>query len=116
MSTITPMQPDITGGADSAGATPTAADVIPAGAYKYVLLQVISSTGTPTVKVDDPNTPAIPGATTAADPDMTIGPLSAGQTWTRLIPTSRYRDANGNINITTTSPANSTIKAYGIVG
>lgn len=114
MSTITPIAVGITGGADAAGVALTASDVIPASAYKYVLLQIISSTGTPTVKVDDPTTPAIPGATTAADPDMTIGPLAAGATWSRLLPCARYRDANGNINLTTTNSANSTARAYGI--
>lgn len=114
MTTITPMAPDITGGADTAGVALTAADVIPAAAYKYVLLQIISSTGTPTVVVDDPTTPAIPGATLAANPDMTIGPLASGQTWTRLVPCARYRDASGNINLATTSFANATAKAYGI--
>jgi hypothetical protein len=114
MATITPIAPGLTGAAEPAPPTPTAADVIPAAAYKYIVLVVTSTTGTPTVKVDDPTTPAIAGATTAADPDLTIGPLAAGNTFSRLLPTARYRDASGNINITTTSPANSTVKAYGI--
>lgn len=114
MATITPIEPGLSGAAESAPATPSASDVIPCAAYRDVILVVTSSTGTPTVKVDDPTTPAITGATTAADPDLTIGPLSAGQTFSRRLPTARYRDTSGNINITTTSPANSTIKAYGI--
>ena len=62
----------------------------------------------------DPTTPAIPGARTAADPDLEFGPLTAGQTYSRLLPTARYQDPSGNINVITTTPANSTIKAYGI--
>jgi hypothetical protein len=114
MATITPIAPGLTGAAEAAPATPAANDVIPAAAYRYVLVVMTSSTGTPTFKFDDPTTPAISGATTAADPDLTVGPLSAGQTFSRLLPTARYRDASGNINVATTSPANSTLKAYGI--
>jgi len=115
MGNITPVVPGLTGSAESTPPTPTASDVIVgASAYKYILLRVASSTGTPTVKVDDPTTPAIPGATTAADPDLTIGPLSAGQVFSRLLPVARYADSSGNINITTTSPTNSTVQAYGI--
>lgn len=115
MANITPVAPGLTGAAESAPPTPSASDVIVgASAYKYILLRVVSSTGTPTVKVDDPTTPAIPGATVAADPDLTIGPLTSGQTFSRLLPVARYADTSGNINLTTTSPANSTIQAYGI--
>ena len=114
MATITPIAVGLSGAADAAPVTPSASDVIPCAAYKYVLLKIVSSTGTPTVTVDDPTTPAIPAAKTAADPDLQIGPLSAGQTYTRLLPTSRYRDSSGNINIATASPANSTIICYGI--
>lgn len=114
MATLTPIAVGLTGSAESAPATPSASDVIPCAAYRYVLLEITSSTGTPTVTVDDPTTAAIPAAKTAADPDLQIGPLSAGQTFSRLLPTSRYRDSSGNINITTSSPANSTIKVYGI--
>lgn len=115
MATITPIAPGLTGAAEAAPATPTAADVIPAAAYKYVLLVFSGTTSTLTLKVDDPTTPAIAGATTPADPDLTVGPLAAGNTFSRLLPTARYRDASGNINITTTGTVgDARVKAYGI--
>lgn len=117
MSTITPIEPGLTGAAESVpgGATPTAADVIPCAAYRSVLLIYSGTTSTLALTVDDPTTPAIPGAKTPADPDMGIT-LAAGQTYSRLLPTARYRDANGNINITTSGTVgDAKIKCYGIV-
>lgn len=112
MSTITPVKPGVVGQVITP-ATPTASDVIPARAYRFVVLVAVSTTGTPTITVDDPTSQAPSGTGVQFNADVTLT-LTAGQVKAQRLDCARFRDVNGNINITTSSPANSTVYALGI--
>jgi hypothetical protein len=113
MATITPVQSGVNAPVVVPSVPSNGADVIPAGSYNYVDLLIQSTTGTPTIVVDDP-TSLNPGGTLVASGnfDLTVA-LTAGQVKLLRLDCSRFRDASGNINITTTTPANSTILAIG---
>jgi hypothetical protein len=112
MATITPIQSGVAGTLVTPVA-PTASDTIPASAYNYVDLVFQSTTGTPTMTIDDP-TSANPSGTLvqAGNFDVTVA-LTAGQTKVVRLDCARFRDPNGNINIITSTPANSTVFAIG---
>lgn len=113
MGTITPINPNVTGQV-VVPATPAASDVIPALAYREVILVLTSTTGTPTVTVDDPTSQA-PSGTLAApfNPDVTLA-VTTGQSKVQKLSCARFRDSSGNINISTATPANSTLIVIGV--
>lgn len=112
MATITPVKPGVVGQVVTP-VTPAATDVIPAAAYRFIVLVAVSSTGTPTITVDDPTSQAPAGTGVQFNPDAQLS-LTAGQSKVMRIDCARFRDTNGNINISTTSPTNSTIYVVGI--
>lgn len=93
--------------------TPTASDTIPCAQYNLVFLVIVSSTGTPNVSVTDP-TAVAPAGLTFTDNTVDSGALTAGQTKVMRLDAQRFRDVNGNINVSTATPANSTVYAIGI--
>lgn len=111
MATLTPVAPSVIGGV-ATSITP-GADSIPARAYRFVLLVVSSTTGTPTITVDDPTSQAPAGTGVQFNPDAQVV-LAAGQTKVMRLDCARFRDVNGNINYTTASPGDARVFAIGI--
>lgn len=110
MATITPVSPAVNSTV-IAGTTPTASDTIPVGSASTLFLLVISSTGTPQISVVDPTSQAPVGLSFTAG-GVAFPALTAGQARVAALPCARFRDANGNVTINTTSPANTTLYAF----
>lgn len=101
MATLTVNKPDAAAaGVTPVTAVPSASDVFPAlGSDRYLITVVGPTTGTVTIKVDDPNTQTPPNAT-AFDPDVTLGPVASTVKKQYLLRNAgRYRDASGNITL-----------------
>jgi hypothetical protein len=89
-------------------------DSIPAGAYSNIIFVARSvSTGAPTITFDDPTSVAPAGTGVTFNPDAQLV-LTAGQLKTMILPTGRFKDANGNINYTTATPGDAVVFAIGI--
>lgn len=113
MATITPVSPAVAGTVSTTQALTSGADVIPASAYNLIFLILRSvSTGTPTTTIDDP-TSQTPSGAQAFNPDVQVT-LTAAQTKIVRLDCGRFRDVNGNINITTTTPGDAVVSAIGI--
>lgn len=93
---------------------PTAADVIAAGPYSLIMLVVrTAATNTYAGTIDDP-TSATPLGATAFNPDIGTGTIPINTTKAFLLPTGRFKDSNGNINIVSASTfTGTTVEAYG---
>jgi hypothetical protein len=92
---------------------PTATDLIAAGPYSTIKLIVrTGGTNTYTFVADDP-TSVTPAGATQFNPDMTqVVPISTTKAFD--LPAGRFKDANGNINITSASTfTGTTVEAYG---
>lgn len=115
MANITPVSPGVPVSAITPVA-PSATDQIVAGPYGIILLVIVSSTGTPTVTVTDQTSVAPAGLTFTGSAPYTIssGALTSGQTKVMRLDAARFKDVNGNIQIATASPSNSTIYAIGL--
>lgn len=111
MAVLTPVAPSVIG--TTATTITPGSDSIPALAYRFVLLVVMSTTGTPTITVDDPTSqaPAGTGVQFNADVQLVLG---AGQTKVMRLDCARFRDVNGNINYTTATPGDARVFAVGI--
>lgn len=112
MANITPVAPGIPV-STATPVVPSATDQILAGPYGIIILVIVSSTGTPTVTVTDQQS-AAPAGLTFTGNVVSSGALTAGQTKLMRLDASRFKDVNGNIQIATSSPANSTIYAIGM--
>lgn len=116
MATITPVVPSVSGNAVT-GTTPTASDVIPCAAYRAVIL-VVKTAGTNTYlgAVDDPTSQPPAGTLVSAfNPDVSTGTVGTSSEKAIWLDTARFRDASGNINVTSSSTfTGTTLVAYGI--
>lgn len=115
MSTIPVVSANVVG-ATVTPQVPTAADVIVPGPYSFILL-VVRTGGTNTYSgtIDDPTSQAPAGTLAGAfNPDIVTGTIPINTTKAFLLPASRFKDSNGNINITSSSTfAGTTVEAYG---
>lgn len=116
MATIQPTVP----AAPPNGTTPptqvlSAADVIAAAGVNKALIIITGATsGSITVSFDDPNTQSPPYAT-AFNPDVPLTVAQAVKKAFLLDGLGRFKDASGNINITTSgTPAGSNIEFYAV--
>ena len=114
MTTLTPLAPSVAGAAPNS-ITPTAADTIPCAAYRWILLIVrTGGTNTYAANIDDPVSQS-PSAATAFNPDIATGTVAISSAKAFRLDCARFRDANGNINITSSSTfTGTTLEAYGI--
>lgn len=114
MATITPIVPGVVATVATPQALTAGADVIPCSQYNIIFLVLRSvSTGTPTVTVDDPTSSAPAGTGVTFNPDPQAV-LTAAQQKVMRLDTARFRDASGNINITTATPGDAVAYAIGI--
>lgn len=91
------------------------ADSIPAGSYSYIIFIARSvSTGAPTITFTDPTTVNPPGTLVTPGNFNATLVLTAGQLKAIIIPTGRFKDANGNINYTTATPGDAVVYAIGV--
>lgn len=113
MSTIPVVAGTVTG-ATVTPQVPTAADVIPAGPYSTIKLVIrTGATNTYSGVIDDP-TSVGPAGNIAFNPDLSTGTIPINTTKSFDLPAGRFKDSNGNINITSGSTfAGTTLEAYG---
>lgn len=116
MATITPT----TVGAPPTGTSPptqvlSAADVIAAQGVNAALFYITGATsGSITVTIDDPNTQG-PAYATSFNPDVPLTVAQAVKKVFLLTGLGRFKDASGNINITTSgTPTGSNIEIYAV--
>lgn len=114
MTTLTPANPAVTG-TTLVPIVPTASDQIPCSAYKAVLLVVrTGGTNTYAATIDDPTSQGPAGAT-AYNPDLATGTVPISTVRVFRLETARFKDANGNINLTSSSTfTGTTLEAYGV--
>lgn len=94
----------------------TASDVFAAPSERYLLVVTGATSGAIVVTVDDPTSVTPVGATTW-NPDMALGSVAVTPARRAFYLTgcSRFRDASGNINLTTSgTPAGSNIEIYAV--
>jgi hypothetical protein len=91
-----------------------AADTIPVGSSGRYLVIIKNGGGTPdNVVIDDPTSQSPPGSTTALNPDLTESvPATTGERHF-FLEAARFRDANGNINLTHSFQTSVTCLVYG---
>jgi hypothetical protein len=110
----TPVRPVV----NPAGAPPYAAvgasDTIPVAPTGKYLLIVKNAGGSPdNMVIDDPTTPGAVGATAVQNPDVsTTIPATTGERHFEL-EAQRFRDVNGNINVTHSFTTTVTCIVYG---
>lgn len=113
MTTLTPVTPTVSGNTVNT-IVPTASDSIPCSSFRWVLL-VIRTGGTNTYQgvVDDPNSQG-PANATQFNPDANTGVVATSSIKCMRLDCARFRDANGNITITSASTfTGTTLEAYG---
>lgn len=115
MATLTPIAPSVNSNA-VVPQLPTAADSIPCSAYRWVLL-IVRTGGTNTYlgTIDDPTTSAPSGTGVTFNADITTSTVAISSVRALRLDCARFRDASGNINITSSSTfTGTTLEAYGI--
>jgi hypothetical protein len=116
MSTLVVSTPTMTAATTPPTQALTAADVFPAPGERYLLVVSGATSGSITVTVDDPTSQSPLGAT-AFNPDLVLPavPVTPAKRVFLLSGCSRFRDANGNINLATSgTPAGSNIEIYAV--
>lgn len=114
MTTLNPVSPSVAGNTVTP-ITPTATDVIPCSAFRWVLL-IVRTGGTNTYlgTIDDPTSQAPAGTGVTFNADVTTGTVPISSIKSVRLDCARFRDANGNINITSSSTfTGTTLEAYG---
>lgn len=115
MTTLNPIAPSVNSNTVTP-ITPTAADSIPCSAYRWVLLVVrTGATNTYLGTIDDPTSQAPSGTGVTFNADVTTGTVPISTVKSIRLDCARFRDVNGNINITSSSTfTGTTLEAYGI--
>lgn len=114
MAVHNPVVPPVLPVGNPAYAAVGASDTIPVGTTGKYLLIVKGGAGADTMVIDDPTSGTGPaGAVTPGNPDLSHSiPATTGERHF-LISAERFRDVNGNINITHSAPTGVTCIVYG---